>query len=489
MVLKTDYEGALETEQELLVVEPARVPVQVTVSADDAVAREDDRDRVRGARLTGRAWRTGVAGPCRELAVTDRLAVRDPEHLLERPQPEAASERPVERHRELPSRRRRSTPRAGSGAARPPTRPRRRRRRSGAEARHARCSGSSAGSPIRTRPASVVASVSRPIGVSTSAQETVTRLLELGGGGIPEVKRGVGAPGPPGVARALIRRLGAIPSARRRPRSPAGNASGSRSARMATYSTVQSPIPGMRTQPSPRLLERRRRLEPELAGGDGTGKEPDRLCPRGRDPDRLDRGAAARESGSGKRCVIDPRGAGSGSPKRQASRPASVVAPRTETCWPSTARTRARSRPTLPARGVPGRAATSGAERRVGCRATAAIRAGSAPRSKYGAAALRDRHEPRDAAQDRRAERDGRGLVLDLDDHRPRRRSAARAGSTPPSTASTPGSRARPERRAARPRRSGGRYGSRSSTPADARPGARGAAPAAGGRTPSEPPR
>ena len=104
MVLRTGLERALEAEQELLVVEPARVPVQVTVRADDAVAREDDRDRVRGARPTGRAWRTGVAGPCRELAVTDRLAVRDPEHLLERPQPEAASERPVERHRELPSR-------------------------------------------------------------------------------------------------------------------------------------------------------------------------------------------------------------------------------------------------------------------------------------------------------------------------------------------------------------------------------------------------
>ena len=92
--------------------------------------------------------------------------------------------------------------------------------------------------------------------------------------------------------------------------------------------------------------------------------------------------ASASASGRGKRCVRPGRAAGpSGSPKRAASRPASVLAPRTVTCWPSTARTATSKGSQAPGTRSPGRRASEAAS--LGSRASwAAIGSGSASRSK-----------------------------------------------------------------------------------------------------------
>ena len=68
-------------------------------------------------------------------------------------------------------------------------------------------------------------------------------------------------------------------------------------------------------------------------------------------------------------------------PKRAASRPASVVAAFTVTCWPSTARTAVSNGSNAPGTRSPGRAATSGA-RSGSAESTSAIRSGLASRSK-----------------------------------------------------------------------------------------------------------
>ena len=60
----------------------------------------------------------------------------------------------------------------------------------------------------------------------------------------PQIHCRVGAPGRQASAVSRSRDADVSPDALSKPRSPAGNASGQRSARMAMYCAVQSPIPG-----------------------------------------------------------------------------------------------------------------------------------------------------------------------------------------------------------------------------------------------------
>src|SRR5262249_43164961 len=70
--------AGLEVEQELLAFETARIPRERAVGADHAVARDDDRDRVRTVREPDRSrptrWHPESAG---DLAVRRGLAIRD----------------------------------------------------------------------------------------------------------------------------------------------------------------------------------------------------------------------------------------------------------------------------------------------------------------------------------------------------------------------------------------------------------------------------
>src|SRR5437773_9719526 len=72
----------LEREQRALSIEPARVTREAAVRSDDAVARNDDADRIasgRSARGARAAWASAAA---RELAVGDGLAETDSRDCL-----------------------------------------------------------------------------------------------------------------------------------------------------------------------------------------------------------------------------------------------------------------------------------------------------------------------------------------------------------------------------------------------------------------------
>jgi len=86
-------------EELLFAVEAATVPGEVAGRSDDAVARDDDADRVLPVGQTDRSGRPGFAETLGELAVRGGLAVRDllqrgPDLLLERSS--AQPERKVE---------------------------------------------------------------------------------------------------------------------------------------------------------------------------------------------------------------------------------------------------------------------------------------------------------------------------------------------------------------------------------------------------------
>ena len=160
------------------------------------------------------------------------------------------------------------------------------------------------------------------------------------------------------------------PAIRRSTRSPLGNASGSPSARIATYSAVPRPDPGTASSAATVALTIR------VAGVRG--------------PSRHSATARAQRSGSCRRAPASrprvPRrpasaasvsettaqqsGAALDSQSRTADarRPASVVAPRAEICWPTMARTPARNHPTPQAFEFPdaGQRAAAAAGRRAG---------------------------------------------------------------------------------------------------------------------------
>ena len=69
--------AALEIEQRLFDRQPAAVAGERSVAADDAVTRNDDRDRIGSVGETDGAHRFGIADAPRELSVAGGLAVRD----------------------------------------------------------------------------------------------------------------------------------------------------------------------------------------------------------------------------------------------------------------------------------------------------------------------------------------------------------------------------------------------------------------------------
>src|SRR5579871_2891761 len=73
--------AAFEIEQPLLVLEAAPVASQFPVAADDAVARDDDRDRIGAVRQPDRAARRRVPEAARQFAIRNGLAVWDEAQL------------------------------------------------------------------------------------------------------------------------------------------------------------------------------------------------------------------------------------------------------------------------------------------------------------------------------------------------------------------------------------------------------------------------
>jgi len=96
-----DARRAFERQQRALDQQPAAEAGERAVGADDAVAGNDDRQRVRAVREAHGACASGVAEAARQLAIGDGLTIRDgpqrlPDRQLERracggqPQPEGA---------------------------------------------------------------------------------------------------------------------------------------------------------------------------------------------------------------------------------------------------------------------------------------------------------------------------------------------------------------------------------------------------------------
>ena len=112
------------------------------------------------------------------------------------------------------------------------------------------------------------------------------------------------------------------------------------------------------------------RAETQFAPRGGGGEVADGLRPGAGEAEGGEvgrRSAAASASGVGARRASGAKGVSTGSPKRAASRPASVVAPATLICWPSTARTASSNTSHAPGTRSPG------------CARTDADRVGSAP--------------------------------------------------------------------------------------------------------------
>ena len=173
--------------------------------------------------------------------------------------------------------------------------------------------------------------------------------------------------------------------------------------------------------------------------------------------DPLDRRGRERPSGAGKARCTSVQGVATSLPKRSTRRRASVRAPATVTCWPSTARTASSKPSTLPGRrrpGAPGSSASaasiaSGAASRSSQRRTAAITAPLAgaegrARTKAGRATPPAGSAPRASRRLRRGAVDRAGA----------QRPADRAGRRRPRRRGSPAARGR---RAATPRRAAAR--------------------------------
>ncbi len=169
-------------------------------------------------------------------------------------------------------------------------------------------------------------------------------------------------------------------NARRTPRSVATNASGSRSARIRTYSAVHGPIPSTRksvdvaSSGSPSPLRSRSPL--------ATSSATRRIAPARREViPSCSSGASISRSASGKSIATTPSGRDNGSPKRDAMRQSIVRAPGTETCCPVIARTASSKPSAAPGTRTPRLLRMSG--RRVGSPASVpTMGSGSASRSR-----------------------------------------------------------------------------------------------------------
>src|SRR4051794_4720747 len=87
---------ALEPEQVLLALPPARVPTKLPAAPYHTVARHDDRDPVRAERVAGRATAAGRPGLGGDLCVREHLSERDPCGGLQHAPAEAVVQPPVD---------------------------------------------------------------------------------------------------------------------------------------------------------------------------------------------------------------------------------------------------------------------------------------------------------------------------------------------------------------------------------------------------------
>ena len=157
-----------------------------------------------------------------------------------------------------------------------------------------------------------------------------------------------------GFARCSSSRELSIDNARSNPRSLDGNASGSPSARIATYCAVHLPIPG--------ISHRRRRNSSESTTPSNlifpllTARASARIVSARAPVSPTDVSfALARVSADGN-SRVSPAGPANGLPNVLAMRPASKVAPFTVTCWPRMARTASSNPFQLPGTRNPGSA-------------------------------------------------------------------------------------------------------------------------------------
>src|SRR5207302_10653564 len=97
-VLACGLERALDLGQPALSLEPAAVAAKRAAAAQDAMAGDDDRDRVRAQRVAGSARAARAAGPAGHLRVAEHAAEGDARRGAQHAAGEGAAQRPVQRN-------------------------------------------------------------------------------------------------------------------------------------------------------------------------------------------------------------------------------------------------------------------------------------------------------------------------------------------------------------------------------------------------------
>ena len=164
---------------------------------------------------------------------------------------------------------------------------------------------------------------------------------------------------------------------RRSTRSPVGSASGSPSARSATYCAVHGPIPGSAAIAAASSSGAAPKSMPRSSQARASARSVAWRAPVMPRPSRF---APARFAGPGKRSVRPSVPPAIAIPALSTSRRASVQPAATLTCWPSTARTAHSNTSHAPGMRSPGRSRTSGPISGSVASSTP-MRAGSAARS------------------------------------------------------------------------------------------------------------
>src|SRR2546421_11087042 len=88
---------ALQVQEQLLALKPARVAAEATRRVERPVAGDDDRQRVRAERVAGGAEAARASGVGRDSLVSRHRPERNPGGGLEHAAPETVRELPVER--------------------------------------------------------------------------------------------------------------------------------------------------------------------------------------------------------------------------------------------------------------------------------------------------------------------------------------------------------------------------------------------------------
>ena len=200
------------------------------------------------------------------------------------------------------------------------------------------------------------------------------------------------------------------PVALSKTRSPAGKASGQRSARMAMYCAVQSPMPGNACKARGRLHGVGAGSQIKLAAFHGLGDQADARGAAAAIPSDAISASGASAIRAGVAGSADPgpaNGVSIGSPNRAASRPASVVAARTETRWPRIARTVSSNPSNAPGTRKPAHRASDAS--RVGVRRE--VRGDHVGPGAQVEQALEPRHDLRQCRYQRRGDLDGQRIA------------------------------------------------------------------------------